>query len=520
MSSTVRFLSGRRTKSSGFALRWIFIVCSVSFVLLLKSNGSMANQDTFLDPDDVNDFAEFDLDEEEFENVKREDRGQAKKPPLDEDDDFDDEEEEEEGQADPVASDAKAKVKPFDQGLDEDEALVEDDDEFAHFADDEEFEGYGSDEGFGKKPAEKTPPPKTIKITNVPAHLRNNWESYYLEILMVAGIVVYFLNFFTGKSKNHKIASTWFESHRPLLESNFALVGDDGSKNIEEIDTPLLKESEHLFTLWCSGRAGCESMCVDLKLLKRQDLVSVIANIMKPAHDQVHIRVNMHPDDMDSFVFCLAHKKAATKLSKEMNDLSSFCPERRSAEKYGVPAQFMLMAEMAEVSSAMLDSKMIAVLNKYPESIDSIHISDQFTGPKPQDDQVPEELPKGKKVLIFAFNIPLKKVQVEEAVDNMKHLLLLVFYMVDKLRRYRLSREGKNKAEKNRAKVAEAHWKSIHVARAEKAQEERERKRRELKDKIREIEDPERQRKLEEREARRDKKKAAPKMKQLKVKAM
>ena len=41
-----------------------------------------------------------------------------------------------------------------------------------------------------------------------------------------------------------------------------------------------------------------------------------------------------------------------------------------------------------------------------------------------------------------------------------------------------------------------------------------------LNDFFREIEDPEKQRKMEEREARRDKKKAQPKIKQLKIKAM
>ena len=50
-----------------------------------------------------------------------------------------------------------------------------------------------------------------------------------------------------------------------------------------------------------------------------------------------------------------------------------------------------------------------------------------------------------------------------------------------KVRRYKLSREAKNKADKNRAKVHEAFWKSIHAARAEKAAEEREKKRREMK---------------------------------------
>ena len=60
-------------------------------------------------------------------------------------------------------------------------------------------------------------------------------------------------------------------------------------------------------------------MCpqVDIKLLKRQDLVSVMSNMMKPAHDQVQIRVNMNADEMDSFVFCLAGKKVLNDITTQ-----------------------------------------------------------------------------------------------------------------------------------------------------------------------------------------------------------
>ena len=57
-------------------------------------------------------------------------------------------------------------------------------------------------------------------------HFRTNWDSYYLEMLMIAGLIVYALNFFTGKSKNNKLANAWFNSHRMLLEENFSLVGE------------------------------------------------------------------------------------------------------------------------------------------------------------------------------------------------------------------------------------------------------------------------------------------------------
>lgn len=59
----------------------------------------------------------------------------------------------------------------------------------------------------------------------VPLHLRRNWESFYLEFLMIAGLLVYFINFIAGRNKNQKLAMAWFNSHKQILENNFALVG-------------------------------------------------------------------------------------------------------------------------------------------------------------------------------------------------------------------------------------------------------------------------------------------------------
>merc|ERR1719362_811299 len=66
-----------------------------------------------------------------------------------------------------------------------------------------------------------------IKIVNIPAHLRTNWDNFYVEIIMIIGIVIYVLNFFTGKSKNQKMANQLFNAHRSTLESQFSLVGGD-----------------------------------------------------------------------------------------------------------------------------------------------------------------------------------------------------------------------------------------------------------------------------------------------------
>merc|ERR1719466_21369 len=220
---------------------------------------------------------------------------------------------------------------------------------------------------------------------------------------------------------------------------------------------------------------------------------------------------------MDNFIFAVASKKTSLKLSKEIYDINTYCPERRAAEKYGIQGSYFVMSEVGEIASSMLDAKLVSMFKKYPNVIDTIHFSDQYSGPKPTEDQQPMELPQGKKVLIFVFNL----IDITQtAIEDTAPLLHLVFYCIDKIKKYKLSRDAKAKADKNRSKVAENHWRSIHAQKAEKAVEERERKRREMKEKIKEIEDPEKQRKMEERENRKEKKKNAPKMKQLKVKAM
>jgi hypothetical protein len=64
------------------------------------------------------------------------------------------------------------------------------------------------------------------------------------------------------------------------------LSGDDGTTP-EVQSGVLMKEAENVYALWCSGRMYCEGMLVTLKLLKRQDLVSTIARLVRPANDQI-----------------------------------------------------------------------------------------------------------------------------------------------------------------------------------------------------------------------------------------
>ncbi|PIK45638.1 putative coiled-coil domain-containing protein [Apostichopus japonicus] len=313
----------------------ILIVLSFTAVCIANRHGAEV---------DDNEFAEFeDLgDEDEFEDGTVELEGEEDHF-FDDDEFVDDGEEEEDEELE----------DEFEEEDGEEDVAIEDEDEFEHFKDNEEFENFE-----GEKPSRAKGAVPDLEIANVPVNFSNNWNSYYLEIMMLAGIAAYILNYVSGKSKNQKLATAWYNCHRELLEANFALVGDDGTQ-VETPDTvKLLKESENLYCLWCSGRAFCEGMLVELKFLKRQDLVSVLAKVMKPGSDQLKITVTMNKEDMESVVLFLGKKRNTARMQKDMYDLSLYCNEKRSGEKFGLSDSYLAIGETGEAIQGVLDSKL------------------------------------------------------------------------------------------------------------------------------------------------------------------
>lgn len=184
--------------------------------------------------------------------------------------------------------------------------------------------------------------------------------------------------------------------------------------------------------------------------------------------------------------------------------------------KYNVPSGFSVLSEIPEASSAMLDSRVTAMLSKYSHLIDYIYISDQYNGAISQEDSGQQlKMPDVKNQLLLGFNLP-KANDMESA----KPLLVLVFYLLEKIKRYRLSKEGQQKADKNRSRVEEEFMKSTHAARAEAAAQRREDKRKAEKERVMAEDDPEKQRRWEKKEQKRQQKRNQPKMKQLSVKAL
>ena len=55
------------------------------------------------------------------------------------------------------------------------------------------------------------------------------------------------------------------DSHLELLKANFTLVGDNGEGD-SPTDEELVKQSDNSYVLWSSGRQGCNSMIIQMKV--------------------------------------------------------------------------------------------------------------------------------------------------------------------------------------------------------------------------------------------------------------
>ena len=191
---------------------------------------------------------------------------------------------------------------------------------------------------------------------------------------MVLALLGYLINFLLGRSKNARLASAIYRSQHDLLDRNFALVGDNGQTrsiqssddqtNPDSVSTEMHKESESLYILWCSGRTSIESMLIEIRFLKRQCLFNSLAALIKSMNDTIVYTVDYSKDDLETFVFCLAKKRCAAKLHRDMNDLSQFCSERKNAEKRGLSGNYQILSEIGEVSSVIIDNRVVEFIDK------------------------------------------------------------------------------------------------------------------------------------------------------------
>ncbi|PRQ19753.1 hypothetical protein RchiOBHm_Chr7g0220701 [Rosa chinensis] len=327
-------------------------------------------------------------------------------------------------------------------------------------------------------------------------------RSYTVEIACGGFLIVFIINYFTGKRMNENLALAWaakFATKDTIFDKNFSLLGVG-----EGDDSPLLlKEGQNVFKFYASGRRCCQGLLATMELKSRHDLISSIFNLVVPiSRDEISFEVYMNDDAMDHVVFAVAKKKAAKAMQKEVPDLQKFATILSPpAGRKWVAEDLAVISESKEVAGDLITEAVLdqvfgeKAFQKFGKGFMYMHFSDQHPGPT------------HKKMLLFKYALP-----DADSMADMTRLVALIPYYIDLIGRYKLSSQARSKTEATRSKAAQEAYKELQNARQEALQ----RKKAERKKLMEEAEaklSAESIRKKEAKERARQMKKAMPKMK-------
>ncbi|KAH9751060.1 hypothetical protein KPL71_014131 [Citrus sinensis] len=328
-------------------------------------------------------------------------------------------------------------------------------------------------------------------------------SSYKIEFVCVTFLIMFVINYFTGKRENENLALAWaakFATKDSIFEKNFSLLGVG-----EGDDSPLLlKEGQNVFKFYASGRRYCSGLLATMELKSRHDLISRFYNMIVPCKDEISFEVYMNDEAMDHVVFAVAKKKVAKAMQKEVRDLNRFTGGLMAAPSGGgkkwVADELGVVSESKEVAGDLITDAVLEqvfgekAFEKHGKDFISMHFSDQHPGTH-------------RKMLLFKFALP-----DANNMADMTRLVALVPYYIDLIGRYKLSPQARSKTEAARQKAAQEAYKELQNARQEALQ----RKKADRKKMIEEADaklSAEAIRKKEAKERARQMKKAVPKMK-------
>jgi len=205
-----------------------------------------------------------------------------------------------------------------------------------------------------------------------------------VEICLFTILGLYLIAFYIGKVKNEKIAKEWLISTYKIWKENFAELG------IEEAST-LVRDGNHEFWYYATGRKHCQSVFTRVQLCPRQDIILTVRNLFKPTYDRIVMEAVLNKSESDDFVFALMDRKKEAEIKKKRYDLKNF-PRRYKGNNAPSSLHYTVLTDAYDFASRFFDATFVKhalqlslgeldnpVCKKNTPWIESIIITDQPT---------------------------------------------------------------------------------------------------------------------------------------------
>ncbi|XP_049850984.1 uncharacterized protein LOC126324520 [Schistocerca gregaria] len=250
----------------------------------------------------------------------------------------------------------------------------------------------------------KTPDP-------VPAPTGKN---YLFEICMIIFIILYIIRYYIGQHQNESLAIIWMHSCLPLLFEQFSRVGGENAT--------LVKESQSTFRLTCTGRVHCIGLQINLILLSRQDIFSLLYSTFFLGRDLVTIQVAMNEDALSPFVFAIIKNLDCHMVINSFPNLSS-CTKPIKSHYSGLDdSTWSVLSNCKKVVPQIITSGLKSFLNNFGAFVKLIYITNQYAHET------------YKKVLHFIFEMPKK-----DDMKTMEPILAMVLSLIDLVSKIKVS---------------------------------------------------------------------------------
>jgi len=283
-------------------------------------------------------------------------------------------------------------------------------------------------------------------------------ENPMVEICLFSVLAVYLIVFYIGKIKNEKIAKEWLISTYKIWKENFAELGIDDAST-------LVRDGNHEFWYYATGRKHCQSVFTRVKLCPRQDIISIVRNFYQPTFDKIVMEVVLNKNESDDFVFALMARKMEAEIKKKRYDLKNF-PRRYKGNNAPNPLDYTVLTDAFDFASRFFDNTYVKhalqlslgeldnpICKRNNPWIESIIITDQPTTEPDIDKILSDEPPlPPNKTLTITARIPSdfdKKNDDMEAV--VVELTELVIRIIDFIGEHgKVDNDTRNKLKKSR----------------------------------------------------------------------